>query len=192
MMPREENQDDGKAVRNARGSLLKSYHSLFIALPESVHHMVALMRDWLRGYTSTIANWLTLPWTANSAGQNTEDNHDPLVGTSTKRKFSEQTREAGSTVDGREDADGKDTKRWRGDVIFVAVQDFISKMWGGAGAGTGPIGSGVKEPRGVDEFWKQKPQFDFGLKKAQVTFGEVAPESLIEDKIVGGSVDVDV
>ena len=40
-------------------SLMKSYHSLFIALPESVHHIVALMRDWLRGYTSTIANWLT-------------------------------------------------------------------------------------------------------------------------------------
>ena len=40
-------------------SLMKSYHSLFIALPESIHHMVALMRDWLRGYTSTIANWLT-------------------------------------------------------------------------------------------------------------------------------------
>ena len=69
MMPREENQDDGKTVRNARGSLLKSYHSLFIALPESVQHMVALMRDWLRGYTSTIANWLTYPWTANSADQ---------------------------------------------------------------------------------------------------------------------------
>ena len=171
-------------------SILKSYHSLFIALPESVHHIAALMRDWLRGYTSTIAYWLTYPWTANNAGLDTEDNHDPLVGTSTKRKFSEQTREAGSTVDGRKDADGKDSKRWRGDVIFVAVQDFISKMWGGAG--TGPISSGVMELRGVDEFWKQKPQFDFGLKKAQVTFGEVAPESLIEDKIVEGSDDVDV
>ena len=171
-------------------SILKSYHSLFIALPESVHHIAALMRDWLRGYTSTIANWLTYPWTANSAGQTTEDNHDPLVGTSTKRKFSEQTREAGSTVDGGEDADGKDTKRWRGDVIFVAVQDFISKMWGGAGAGS--IGSGVEELRGVNDFWKQKPQFDFGLKRAQVTFGEVAPESLIEDKFVVGSDNVDV
>jgi len=177
MMPTEENQANGKAVGNAR---------------ESVHHIVALMRDWLRGYTSTIANWLTYPWTANSAGQNTEDNHDPLVGTSTKRKFSEQTREAGSTVDGGEDVDGKDTKRWRGDVIFVAVQEFISKMWGGAGAGTGSTGSEVKELRGDDEFWKQKPQFDFGLKRAQVTFGEVAPESLIEDKIVVGSDNVDV
>ena len=173
-------------------SLMKSYHSLFIALPESVHHIVALMRDWLRGYTSTIAYWLTYPWTANNAGLDTEDNHDPLVGTSTKRKFSEQTREAGSIVDGGENADGKDTKRWRGDVIFVAVQDFISKMWGGAGAGTGPTGSGVKELRGDEEFWKQKPQFDFGLKRAQVTFGEVAPESLIEDKIVVGSDNVDV
>ena len=74
----------------------------------------------------------------------------------------------------------------------MAVQDFISKMWGGAGAAAGPIGSGVMELRGVDEFWKQKPQFDFGLKRAQVTFGEVAPESLIEDKIVVGSDNVDV
>ena len=139
-------------------SLLKSCHSLFIALPESIHHVVALVMDWLMGYTSTIANWLTFPWTVNSADQKTEDNHDPLVGTSTKRKYSEQNREAGSTAEGREDADGKDTKRWRGDVIFLAVQDFISKMWGGAGAGTGPIGSGVKELRDVDEFWKQKPQ----------------------------------
>ena len=74
----------------------------------------------------------------------------------------------------------------------MAVQEFISKMWGGAGAGTGSTGSEVKELRGDDEFWKQKPQFDFGLKRAQVTFGEVAPESLIEDKIVGGPDDVDV
>ena len=48
-------------------SLLKSCHSLFIALPESIHHVVALVMDWLMGYSSTIANWLTFPWTANSA-----------------------------------------------------------------------------------------------------------------------------
>ena len=73
----------------------------------------------------------------------------------------------------KEEEGGKEVKRWRGDTIFVAVQDFIAKMWGGAGTEGGSTESELEKKDTVDEkFWKQQPQFDFVPGKVQVKFGE--------------------
>ena len=74
-------------------------------------------------------------------------------------------------------------KRWRGDAIFVAVQDFITKMWGGAATEKDDsTESELEKKDSVDgKFWKQQPQFDFLPKRVQVKFGENTPSRAIQD-----------
>lgn len=130
--------------------------------------MAATVLKWLRSSLLSVAHWLNF-----SIFGITQSTSQHLDGASSKRKFSEQLREAEVDEEEKEEEGGKEVKRWRGDTIFVAVQDFIAKMWGSAGTEDGSTETELEKKDTVDEkFWKQQPQFDFVPGKVQVKFGE--------------------
>ena len=140
--------------------------------------MVATMIEWLRSSLLSVTHWLNF----SLLGRITQSTSEHLDGASSKRKFSDQFKEA--DVDAEENEEGgKEKKRWRGDTIFVAVQDFITKMWGGASTEEDDSTEiELEEKDTVDgKFWKQQPQFDFLPKKVQVKFGENTPSKAIQD-----------
>ena len=120
----------------------------------------------------SITHWFNFSWTFPLLGRITQETSEQVDGTSSKRKFSEQLRE--TEVDEEENEGcGKEVKRWRGDTIFVAAQDFITKMWGAPAIEDDPTEGELENKDNVDEkFWKQQPHFDFLPSKVQVKFGE--------------------
>ena len=128
--------------------------------------MAASVLKWLGSSLLSVTHWLNF----SIFGRITQTTSEHLNGASYKRKFFEQFREVDEEE--REEC-GKEMKRWRGDTIFVAVQDFIAKTWGAAATEDGSTERELEKKDTVDEkFWKQQPQFDFLRNKVQVKFGE--------------------
>ena len=117
----------------------------------------------------SVTHWLNFSnWTFPLLGRITQETSEHVNGASFKRKFPEQLMEAEVDEEG-----GKEVKRWRGDTLFVAVQDFIAKMWGGSAVEDGSTEGELENKDNFDEkFWKQQPQFDFLPSKVQIKFGE--------------------
>ena len=128
------------------------------------------MLKWLRSSLLSVTRWLN--FSATFPRITREENSEHVDGVSSKRKFSEQLKGAELEEEEREEG-GKEVKRWRGDTIFIAVQDFIAKMWGGSAVEDGSTEGELENKDNFDEkFWKQQPQFDFLPNEVQVKFGE--------------------
>ena len=121
----------------------------------------------------SVTHWLNFSnWTFPLLGRITQETSEHVNGASSKRKFPEQLMEAEVDEEEKEEG-GKEVKRWRGDTLFVSVQDFIAKMWGGSAVEDGSTEGELENKDNFDEkFWKQQPQFDFLPSKVQIKFGE--------------------
>ena len=97
---------------------------------------------------------------------------------STKRKLGDIDEDEDEVIE-------EESKRWRGDGLYVSIQDFVTKMWGATddNANVTMVQEKVEEvgAAGDDAFWKQQPQLDFGAGKVQVQFGESTPSRTIQD-----------
>ena len=89
---------------------------------------------------------------------------------------------------GEEDQEQK-SKRWRGDQVYLSVQDFMVKMWGTRDGNdniavqtseTAEADSGMSEGK-EDCFWKQEPVLNFSPLKVKVQFGDGTPTRIIKD-----------
>ena len=139
------------------------------SLAADLHSTAVSVLSWLRSSLLSVTRWLNFSSTFPRITR--EENSEHVDGVSSKRKFSEQLKGAELEEEEREEG-GKEVKRWRGDTIFIAVQDFIAKMWGGA-AVIEDDSTELENMDNVDEkFWKQQPQFDFLPNEVEVKFGE--------------------
>ena len=85
--------------------------------------------------------------------------------------------------------EGQESKRWRGDKVYLSVQDFLARMWGARDGNdnmTGQTSEVVQEDPGViegkdDSFWKQEPEINFAPQKLKVQFGDGTSIKTIKD-----------
>lgn len=126
----------------------------------------------------SLANLLGLSWLLQLHGIALRPiaEQDELAATNTKRKLKEEDEE------GREER-----KRWRGDRLYAAIQDFVTKMWGVNDTNDNIVilpnineRSDEESEDGQEEsFWKQKPVLNFA--KVKVQFGDSTPSRVIQD-----------
>lgn len=70
---------------------------------------------------------------------------------------------------------GMDKKRWRADGVYIAIHDFISRMWGGS-VGSKDVNIFQDEARTKEKegsFWKQKPNLNFVANSSVDRFEEL-------------------
>ena len=175
----------GVAPKLTHSATLVLHDFPIFELPHKLHAMPVSVWEWLRSSLLPVTQWLNFSsWALPLLGRFTEEEtSEHEVGASSKRKFSEQLREEAEVDEEEKEGGGKEVKRLRGDTIFIAVQDFIAKMWGGAAAvEDGSVESELENKDNVDEqFWKQQPHFDFLPSKVQVKFGENTPSRAIKE-----------
>jgi len=82
--------------------------------------------------------------------------------------------------------DGMDKKRWRADGVYIAIHDFITRMWGasvGSQDHVDILQNQVRTKEKEESFWKQKPDLNFvanssvdGFEICGLNFGETVQE----------------
>jgi len=80
---------------------------------------------------------------------------------------------------------GMDKKRWRADGVYIAIHDFITRMWGasvGSQDDVDILQDQVRTKENEGSFWKQKPDLNFvansvdGFEICGLNFGETVQE----------------
>jgi hypothetical protein len=82
----------------------------------------------------------------------------------------------------------QELKKWHGDPVYSAIQDFVAKMWGATDNNDNVTMLQTDETRveqvvaGKGTFWKKKPEMNFVKNKVQVKFGgDGTPSRTIQD-----------